>query len=82
MDQFDFDAKFLVTSYDISWLPKRGEYQGPYTVKGNMFKGDSRVEAYFNNGIRMGDKVFIENIKAVGPDKRVRTLGSITLTLI
>lgn len=82
LDQFDFDAKFLVTSYDISWLPKRGEYQGPYTVKGNMFKGDSRVEAYFNNGIRMGDKVFIENIKAVGPDKRVRTLGSITLTLI
>ena len=63
-------------------LPKRGEYQGPYTVKGPSFEGDSRVKAYFNNGIRLGDKVFIENIKAVGPDKRQRTLSSITLTLI
>ncbi|HTN46976.1 MAG TPA: gliding motility protein GldM [Flavipsychrobacter sp.] len=83
LENFDFDAKFSVTSFDFSWYPKRGgEYQGPYTIKGSRFEGDSRVKTYFNNGVKIGDKVFIENIKAVGPDGRTRTLGSINLTLI
>lgn len=82
LENFDFDAKFMVTSFDFSWMPKRGEYQGPYSVKGARFSGDSRVKDYFDKGVRIGDKVFIENIKAVGPDGRSRTLNQIILTLI
>ena len=78
---FDFDAKFVVTSYDFSYLPKRGEYQGPFTVSSALFNKDPRVATYQQNNAKAGDRIFIENIKAIGPDKRTRTLNTIVLTL-
>lgn len=81
LENFEFDARFRVTSYDFSYLPKRGEYMLPVTVKSAYFKDDNQVQSYLDKRAAPGDKVFIENIKAVGPDNRTRTLGSITLTL-
>jgi len=77
---FDFDARFVVTSFDFSVVPKRGEYIGPFAVKGPLFKGSAQV-AQAMDRLRVGDKVFIENIKAIGPDKRQRSLGTVVLTL-
>lgn len=81
LDGFDFDAKFRVTSFDFSYLPKRGEYQGPFSVNGALFGGNQSVANYQQNAAKPGDKIFIENIRAVGPDGRTRSLNSINLTL-
>jgi len=81
LENFDFDTKFQVTSFEFSYLPKRGEYQGPFNVNGATFDRNPQVATYQTKLAKPGDKVFIENIKAVGPDKRTRTLNSITLTL-
>lgn len=81
LDQFDFDAKFQVTSFEFSYLPKRGEYQGPFSVTGARFSANAQVSTYQQTHARPGDKVFIENIKARGPDGRTRTLNNIVLTL-
>ena len=81
LENFDFEARFQVTSFDFSYLPQRGEYQGPFTVNGPMFSGNATVNNYQKNMARIGDKVFIENIKARGPDGRTRTLNNIVLTL-
>lgn len=81
LDNFDFDAKFRVTSFDFSYLPKRGEYQGPFTVNNAVFSANQAVANYQQNTAKPGDKIFIENIRAVGPDGRPRTLNSINLTL-
>ncbi|MBS1774913.1 MAG: gliding motility protein GldM [Bacteroidetes bacterium] len=81
LENFDFDTKFVVTSFECSWLPKRGEYQGPFPVQGASFEHNPQVNQYQTKLAKPGDKVFIENIKAVGPDKRTRTLNNITLTL-
>ena len=76
---FDFDAKFVVTSYDISVLPKRGDPKPTISITGPyMNKG---AAASYIEGLRAGDKVFFENIKAVGPDKKVRPVGTLIFTL-
>src|SRR5690606_19336481 len=66
LENFDFDTRFTVTSFDVSWLPKRGEYQGPFSVQGAYFKGNPQVNQYQTTLAKPGDKVFIENIRAVG----------------
>lgn len=81
LDNFEFDARFVVTSFDFSYLPKRGEYQGPFTVNSALFSANSQVSNWQSSQARPGDRVFIENIRAKGPDGRTRVLGSITLTL-
>lgn len=82
LDQFDFDAKFQVKSYEMSWLPKRGEYQTAGVINSPYFErsGNALIKAYMPNA-KIGDKIFIENIKAQGPDGRTRSLSSIVLTL-
>ncbi len=81
LDGFDFDAKFQVTSFDFSYLPKGGEYQPPMSVPGAYFRDNPTVLKYQSTQARPGDKVFIENIRAKGPDGRTRLLNAINLTL-
>jgi len=82
LDNFDFDAKFQVVSYEMSWLPKRGEYMSAGTINSAYFEksGNAQVGSYMNSA-KIGDKVFFDNIKARGPDGRTRTLSPIVLTL-
>ena len=81
LKNFDFDTRFVVTGYEMSLLPKRGELQGP-------FKSD---DAYLNKNkdiidaikrSKPGDRVYFEEIKARGPDGRIRKLNSITFLLL
>ncbi len=81
LENFDFEARFIVTSFEFSYLPKRGEYQGPFTVNSALFNANPTVSKYQTTQAKIGDKVFIENIKARGPDGRTRTLNNIVLTL-
>jgi gliding motility-associated protein GldM len=80
LKNFDFDARFVVTSFSFSMLPKRGEYIGPFNVKGPLFKSSAQVMQAIER-THPGDKIFIEDIKAIGPDKHPRNLSSIVLSL-
>jgi len=77
---FDFDARFTTTSFQFSMLPKRGELIGPFLCNNARFSSNAQVVQAMERA-KPGDKVFIEEIKAVGPDKRQRPINSITLTL-
>lgn len=78
---FDFDAKFVVTSFEFAYAPKRGEYTPMGTVNGPKFEAMTAVNNYVKTQAKIGDKIFIDNIKAIGPDKVSRSLGTIIITL-
>lgn len=84
LKQFEFDAKFKITAFSFSMLPKGKDYQGPFTVSnpgpGTRFTDNPNVVKLIG-AARPGDRVFIEAIKAVGPDGTSRTLNPIVLTL-
>jgi len=80
LENFDFDTRFIVTSFDFSMLPKRGELIGPFTVNSPKFDANRQVTDAISRA-KPGDKIFLENIRAVGPDKKSRALNTISLTL-
>ncbi len=77
MENFEFDLKFNVISYVMS-----------ATVKGKVVDQPSkgpRVTSAMKTllkALRPGQKVYIEKIKARGPDGTVRDLGTIVLKVI
>lgn len=78
LDNFDFDARFLVTSFSVSYIPKRGDVEeavsnGPYLTGAKAAPGVAEII----NKLKPGDKIYFENIKAVGPDKTPRSIGSV-----
>jgi len=88
LEGFDFDARFTIVSFDFSMLPKGKDFQGPYPVtdragcylQNKPGRSNPSIEKLIQTA-RPGDRIFIENIKAVGPDKTTRMLNPITLTL-
>ena len=78
---FDFDARFIVTEFQFSMLPKRGELIGPFNVKGPLFESNKQVQDAINR-TKPGDKIFLEEIRAKGPDGRTRALTPVSLTLL
>lgn len=75
-DDFDFDLSFKVTGFTVS------------TIRNGFLVDASSKSASFTpeqndliKGVTRGSKVFIENIRAVGPGGDTRKLGSISLTV-
>jgi gliding motility-associated protein GldM len=77
VDGFDFDAPFKVTAYRFVYLPKVGD-PIPVEVTGNAFNSEARQ---LITRSKPGDRWLFENVRAVGPDKTVRPINSIILTL-
>ena len=75
MDNFDFDLKVTVVSFDLTM-----------NLKGDLRTLSSTSEALTNDmksllgAANRGTKVYFENIKAKMPDGSVRKLGTIALT--
>lgn len=83
LEGFDFDAKFKIIEFNFSTLPKGRDIVGPYKVSnpnGCRFNDNASVAKAISM-LRPGDKVFIEDIKAVGPDGSPRKLGVLIFTL-
>ena len=80
LENFEFPARFRVTGFTFSAAPKRGEYIGPYPVNGAQFGNSNEVKSTMPR-LKPGDKVFIEEIRGVGPDNIPRRLNDIILTL-
>lgn len=78
---FDFEAKFQVTSFEFAYYPKRGEYTPMGVVSGPRFSDAPAIMNYVQKVAKIGDQVFIDNIKAKGPDGTTRSLGNIKIIL-
>ena len=80
---FPYDLKFTVISFTYVYWSKKDGLQRPINVKSQFLNhpnGNSEVRGYMKK-LRPGDRVFIEEIKAVGPDKTdIRKLGGLSFT--
>ena len=83
LKDFVFDAKFIIKEFTLSILPKGGDYVPGMVCKNDIGArfSDNKDVVNWQNRAKPGDRVFIEGIKGVGPDKKVRSLNSIILTL-
>jgi gliding motility-associated protein GldM len=77
MENFEFDLRFDIISYQVS-----------ATIRGNVVEqgcngpGLSSGAKQVINELKSGQKVYIEKIKAKGPDGTMRDLGTIALKVI
>lgn len=74
MENFEFDLQFKVTQFSVSTI--RNGYVVDATSNSNLFTDEQKD---LMRGTVRGQRVFIQDIQAVGPDGRRRSLGSITL---
>lgn len=81
LENFEFDARFVVVEYDFSYKPKRGgDITPPIKVRSNLFSANGEVSQIVKS-VQPGDRVFIDDIKAKGPDGSTRNIGSLTFTI-
>ena len=77
MENFDFDLNFKVTSFKLTMIV--GGTPIEKVSNSNRVTGDMKTML---SKAKPGSKVYIENIKAKGPDGTIRKLGSIALKVI
>lgn len=71
---FDFDARFVVTSFELSAVVK-GALKS-VVCPGNSLTSEARS---ILSSAGVGSKIFFENVKAKGPDGSVRNIPGVTL---
>jgi len=77
MENFEFDLKFTVVSFSMSM-----NYKGNLVEKkarGNKLTGEMKD---LLKAAKKGNKIFIEQVKAKGPDGTVRDLGAISIKVV
>jgi len=78
MEDFDFDLEFKITEFTVSTTDKGGYFIGQST-KGNVF---TKGQKDLMKDLRRGQRVNIEDVKAIGPDGKVRNLAPIVFEII
>ncbi|MBN2349481.1 MAG: gliding motility protein GldM [Bacteroidales bacterium] len=73
---FDFDLKFTVTEFTISTTVQG--FVRDATAKGNRFTDEQRN---IINNLGRGSRIYIQDIKAVGPDGSQRPLSTINFRI-
>lgn len=71
---FDFDAKFIVVSFELSAVVK-GALKS-VACSGNSVNSEARG---ILSSAGVGSKIFFENVKAKGPDGTIRNIPGVTL---
>jgi gliding motility-associated protein GldM len=78
----EFDVQYRVISFDIYHHPRRGEDQAESSnslyLTGNQASAPVRA---IMEKLDVGSKLYFDNIKAVGPDKKVRNIGSMVFNI-
>ena len=75
LENFDFDAKFQVTKFNMYISKPRVDPIGPYAAAGNNFSAQMKTAL---SGITAGSVVMIYDIVGVGPDGVAQNLNAIT----
>ncbi|HMN32997.1 MAG TPA: GldM family protein, partial [Chitinophagaceae bacterium] len=82
LDNFDFDAKFEVISFDLFYTPKRGESKEAHSNNMYLSGANAKPDVIdIMQSLKPGDRLFIENIKAKGPDGTTRTIGALNYVI-
>lgn len=76
MENFDFDLQFRITSFDLSM-----NMQGDFITKSATGNRLSPEMAQMLKSAKKGTKIYIEEVKAVGPDATPRKLAPLNLKL-
>ncbi len=76
LKNFDFDLKFRVVSFTVS--ATIGGFEKSKKTSGARF---SPEQTALMKKVRPGGKVYIENVKAKGPDGKVRDIGAIAFRI-
>jgi hypothetical protein len=76
MENFDFDLKFTVTEFTVSAVVQG--FVREYTSKSNKFTPDQKS---LIKNLSRGNNVYIQDVKAVGPDGSTRSLSTINFKL-
>lgn len=74
LEGFDFEANFVVISYEFTAVVKGN----PIVATGNGNQLTAEMKAALAK-VSTGSKVFIDNVKAKGPDGSVRSIPGVTL---
>jgi len=73
MENFDFDLQFAITGFNISTKTKDG-----FTIdKASPNEKITSEQRSLLEGMKKGQKVYFEEIKAKGPDGSIRELGTL-----
>jgi gliding motility-associated protein GldM len=78
MEDFDFDLEFKIIEFTVSTTDRGGYFIGQST-KGNLF---TQAQKDLMKDLRRGQRVNIEDVKAIGPDGSVRNLAPIVFEII
>jgi gliding motility-associated protein GldM len=76
LEGFDFDLRYTVTEFRMTIIDKG--YDVSKDSKTNRISDEQRA---LLNGLTRGKKLYIENIKAMGPDKKPQDLSPIIITV-
>lgn len=74
LEGFDFQANFVVTSYEFGATIK-----GNYVSANGTGPGLTPEMKNFLSKVTTGSKIYFENVKAKGPDGSIRTIGTLSL---
>jgi hypothetical protein len=77
-EDFLFDLEFTVTGFTISTMDKGGFMKEEESNSSRFTQG----QVGLLNKLRRNDKVWFENITAVGPDGKERNLSSMSFRVI
>ena len=77
-EDFLFEVEFKVTSFNMGFNDAAGIW---VTRKSDGNNFTAEMKNIFRS-MRAGQRVSLENIKAIGPDGKVRTLSPIIITVI
>lgn len=76
MENFEFDLKFTITEFTVSAVVQG--FVKEFTSKSNRFNQDQKS---LIQNLSRGNSVYIQDIKAVGPDGSTRPLSTINFRL-
>ncbi|GGH09211.1 gliding motility protein GldM [Sphingobacterium alkalisoli] len=75
LDNFEFDAKFSISKFNMYIAKPRVDPIGPYQSSGSSFSGSMKTAL---GGVTSGSVVMIYDIVGVGPDGVAQNLDAIT----
>lgn len=78
MENFEFDLEFKITEFTLSTTDKGG-YTIDSKTKGNVF---TKAQQDLIKNLRKGQRINVEDVKAIGPDGSVRKLASIVFEIM
>lgn len=77
LENFDFDAKFTVNSFDFTYVPKNGDLREG-KCQGDRFSQDWTSAV---NACKPNDVFLIENVKVTGPDGSQRKITGLSVQI-